>query len=97
MKYEITDQRLINKAKLKYGKDWQSQMLEALDRCVSQAVGINADLKPRQAAGLMGVSLMTIRRYIAKGEFPGAYWVNARKVLIPLRDIEAIKNRTVGV
>ena len=97
MKYEITDQRLINKAKLKYGKGWMEELQKLVIKSARQVLGLDADVAPKDAAGLMGVSLMTIRRYIAKGEFPGAYWVNARKVLIPLRDIEAIRNRTAGV
>lgn len=65
----------------------KSKVLEAARR----AVGLGDDMTPREAADYLGCHVNTIFNYHKAGRFPHAYYLSARKLRFPLRDVEAIK------
>lgn len=54
------------------------------------------NLSVKEVRGYLNVSLITVQRWIARGEFPGAFKLGVGKTShwrIPLSDVEKFKDR----
>lgn len=97
--YQLRDQEIISKiikvAEARGEKDWRGFARRTFETALKVALGIEADLTPKEVAQELKVHQNTVKRYLSSGRFPNAYWINQRKVLIPHRDVAALKARTV--
>ena len=92
---QIKDVRLLQKAERLLGKNWKQQLGAMCFAGARAALGMTADLSIKEVSIMLCVSVTTVQRMLTRGDFPKAYHVNARKVRIPLADVEALKSRTV--
>jgi hypothetical protein len=83
----ITDQAVIKKAQEAYGKRWQTKLAETATAALRAALGMTADVGPREAAVILGVSKATVLRRVTAGAYPNSYMVNSRVIRIPLKDL----------
>lgn len=97
--YQLRDKELIGKiakvAEARGEKDWRKFARRTFDTALKAALGMEADMTPKEVAAELKVHQNTVKRYLSAGRFPGAYWINQRKVMIPHRDVVALKERTV--
>ena len=97
--YQLRDQEVIGKiikvAQARGEKDWRGFARRTFDTALKAALGIEVEMTPKEVAGELGVHRNTVKRYLRAGRFPHAYWINARRVRIPYRDVAALKERTV--
>jgi hypothetical protein len=90
--------RLLNGATRRKGEAAREAYIQSMvNDALRAALGLSVDLSPRQAAMRLGVHVNTIHNYNRAGMFPRLYYLSSRAARIPLRDVEAFKNRTVTV
>lgn len=98
LSYRLRDPEVISKiqqvAASQGARDWRKFARTVFESALARALGEN-DMTPKEIATELNVHRNTVLRYIRTGVFPGAYWINARKVLVPHKEVAALKARTV--
>lgn len=72
-------------------RDPRAYLVEKTRLGLQLALGMKADLSVEAAARYLGVHRNTVLNYRTRGLLPNSYAVSARKILIPLSDLENIK------
>lgn len=97
--YRLRDEKLIEQikrtAELAGASDWRKFGRQAIHKAVMHFIGLEPDLTTKEAAVELRVHPQTILRYIKQGRLPNTYWQTAKRPMIPHRDIQALKARTV--
>lgn len=73
------------------GKDPRAYLVEKTRLGLMMALGMKADLSMKAAATYLGVHVNSLANYRKRGLLPNLYYVSARKAMIPLTDLENIK------
>ena len=72
-------------------RDPRAYLVEKTRLGLMLALGMKADLGVEAAARYLGIHRNSIINYRKRGLLPNAYLVSARKLMIPLGDLENIK------
>jgi hypothetical protein len=95
MVFEIKDQDFIRKAHMlaarKGRKDVDQFMAELLVKVARRAVGLEKDLNVEEVAEQLECHRNTVRNYYNAGKFPNAYHRTPRLLLVPQKDVDALK------
>ena len=91
----ISDQETLSRAQTLARQaghaDWKSWLREQGRQGTRLALGMQADLSVSDAARYTGLCRNTLWNYHKQGRLPGLYYVSAKKAMIPIRDLDAIK------
>lgn len=92
----ISDQATLAHAKAAakqagYEQDWVSWLREQARTGTRMALGMQADLSVSDAARYTGLCRNTIWNYAKQGRLPNLYYVSAKKAMIPIKDLDAIR------
>ena len=97
---QITDPALIAAAQEEAARigrrDWRIFLKETAERGARAILGLEADLTIQEAARQLSIHYNTVQNYRRAGHFPGAYYLSNRRIMIPMREVLAMKERTVG-
>lgn len=72
-------------------RDPRAYLVEKTRLGLMLALGMKADLGVQAAARYLGIHRNSLLNYRRRGLLPNSYAVSARKILIPLSDLENIK------
>ena len=67
------------------------KMAKEIKPFIRDALGLEFDVTPTQAATEFGVTPKTIRQWLKDGLFPNAWQKSPRKTYIPMEDMDALK------
>lgn len=73
------------------GRTAEAWLESQAEKFLQRVAAKDDDLKPKEAAKLLGVGLWTLRRLMAAGEFPNRYYVNPRVLRIPMADVQSYR------
>lgn len=97
--YRLRDAEVISKiqaiAAAQGEKDWRKYARRTFETALKTALGVSCDLTTKEVATELKVHKNTVLRYLRTGVFPHAYWINQRKAMVPYRDVQALRERTV--
>jgi len=81
-------------------RDWVLEQLSAdilgLQGAVTPAPPARVDLTIRDLAQLFGKQPSTVRAWVERGDFPGAYKLHGKEWRVPVTSVEAFQNRQRG-
>lgn len=93
---EIRDQAILTTCReraIAAGRtDWRVWAAEQALEGLKARLGLTADLTVREAAIYLNCHRNSIWNYHGRGMLPGLYYVSAKKAMIPVKDLDAIRN-----
>lgn len=95
----ISDPQIIRRLERlarKEGKTIEQVAEEVTHRALVAMIG-EGDLTPNECCQVLSIHKNTFFSWAAKGLFPGMYYINARVCRVPMKDVMALKDRTVFV
>lgn len=78
-------------------KDWRVWLADLAQDAIKARLGIRVDLTMSQAATYLNLHRNSLWNYHKRGLLPDLYYTSSRRAMVPVANLDALKNRTVVI